>query len=133
MDTENADQTTGRCLCGAVRFKFDPDAVKWTCNCYCESCRRATGAPVSTFISVRDTGWRWLGEMPAVYESSPGVRRSFCPVCGTSLTYAAEKVRGETHFLAANLIDPSAVHVDFEYAKGERLHWADLEGDLPQK
>ena len=133
MKSTSADQSTGRCLCGRVRFKFDPEAVNWTCNCYCESCRRATGAPVTTFISVADTGWRWTGEAPAFYESSPGTRRGFCTTCGTALSFTAERVAGETHFLAANLIDTSAVVVDFEFAKAEKLHWCDLGGDLPQK
>ena len=133
MDVTSTEQTTGRCLCGRTMFKFDPDAVRWTCNCYCESCRRATGAPVSTFISVSNTGCRWLGTRPAAYESSPGITRRFCGNCGTSLSYERADKPDETHFYAVNLIDPSAVAVDFEYAKGERLHWCDLGGDLPQK
>ncbi len=128
-----ADQTTGHCLCGAIRFKFDPDAVRWTCHCHCESCRRATGAPVATFISVSDTGWRWLGKSPANFASSPGVRRSFCPTCGSPVAYSTDKLPGETHLLAALLVDASAVKPEFVFADNERLPWCELVHDLPKK
>lgn len=128
-----ADRTTGHCLCGNIRFKFDPDAVKWTCHCHCESCRRATASPVTTFISVSNTGWRWERIEPSLFKSSAGVRRYFCETCGTPIAYANEKLPDETHFYAALLIDPSEVKPDFIYAYDEHLPWCVLEGDLPKK
>jgi len=130
---QHSDQHTGHCLYGDIRFKFDPDAVRFVANCHCESCRRATGSPVTTFIGVRDSGWRWLGAEPAVYESSPGVRRSFCPRCGTPVAYASESYPGEIHFYAALLIDPSALKPTEDAHSGERLDWCPMAADLPQK
>ena len=71
----------GRCLCGAVRYKFDPDAVLWTAYCHCDSCQRATSSPVAAFFGVRASAWRWHGDAPAQYRSSAEVLRSTeaCP------------------------------------------------------
>jgi hypothetical protein len=34
---------------------------------------------------------------PALYESSPGVRRGFCSNCGSTLTYESDAFPGEIH------------------------------------
>ena len=39
---------TGRCLCGAVGYRAIGEP-KWIANCHCASCRRATGAPLTTY------------------------------------------------------------------------------------
>lgn len=126
-------KTTGRCLCGAVRFKFDPATVKWSGHCYCESCRRATGSPVTTFVGVEEFGFRWTGAAPHFHESSPGVKRGFCPTCGTPMSYQSARHPGEVHFHAATLIDPTDVSPEAVCHADERLPWAELKGGLPQR
>ena len=114
----------GRCLCGRVRFKFDHEAVRFTAHCHCESCRRATSSPVATFIGVRDTGWRWQGEEPQVFESSPGVRRGFCGTCGSPMFFASDAWPGETHFYAASLEGDEGLIVAGHAFAEERPHWS---------
>ena len=43
-----AMEFTGRCLCGRVRY-LAAGAPLWVAHCHCESCRRATGAPLATY------------------------------------------------------------------------------------
>ena len=74
--------TSGGCLCGAVRFEF-AGAPLWAGYCHCESCRRATGAPVAAFIGVQQSAVSFSGEPPSVFPSSPGVERWFCGACGS--------------------------------------------------
>jgi hypothetical protein len=69
--------TVGRCLCGAIQFEFDGEALE-TAHCHCESCRRQTSSPVATFVTVRDSAFRSIRGQPNGYASSPGVLRSFC-------------------------------------------------------
>ena len=95
----------GRCLCGAVRFKFDPEGVAWRAHCHCESCRRACSAPLTTWFGVRDTAWRWSAAAPARFTATPGVVRSFCGRCGTPMAYQSAGAPGETRFYAASLDD----------------------------
>ena len=99
--------THGRCLCGAVRFAFDPAGVLWRGHCHCESCRRQTSSPFTTFFGLRNSAWRWTGAAPEIYRSSPGVRRYFCPTCGTPMAFASTRYPEETHFYAARLDDPT--------------------------
>ena len=64
--------TTGRCLCGAIQFEFEGPA-NWVAHCHCESCRRNTSSPMTTFIGVPRDRYRLLQGETAIYQSSPGV------------------------------------------------------------
>mgnify|MGYP001436461251 CR=1 FL=1 len=118
----------GRCLCGAVRYEFD-GAPKWQALCHCESCRRATSAPVAGFLCVEDQRLRWSGAL-AAYASSPGVSRLFCPRCGSPMGYRNAKRPGETDLYAASLNDPAAYRPTFHVSWAERLPWLRIEDDL---
>ena len=45
----------GHCLCGAIEYQFD-EQPNWVAHCHCESCRRATSSPMTTWVSVPRTG-----------------------------------------------------------------------------
>lgn len=42
---------TGRCLCQAIRYECAGEPIL-IAHCHCESCRRQTSSPVTTFILV---------------------------------------------------------------------------------
>lgn len=123
---------TGRCFCGAIRYSADA-APLWQAHCHCESCRRATAAPFTSFFGIADGHWRWTGAEPARHASSPGVTRNFCPTCGTQMAYRSAAFPGEMHFYAATLDAPETyaptlhVHID------ERLPWIALCDGLPTR
>lgn len=123
---------SGHCLCGAVRYKFDADAVLWRAHCHCESCRRACAAPFTTFFGVRDTAWRWSGTPPARYRSSAGVERLFCARCGTQMAYRSARWPGEIHGYAATLTDSSGFEPSAHVNWLERVPWVTLGDDLPK-
>ena len=108
MDTAtDTPALTGHCLCGAIRFTAAPP-FNWVLHCHCESCRRATASPMTTFVSVPNAQLHW-GATPALYCSSRGVARQFCPTCGSPVSYAVADKPDETHIYAALLDDPEAV------------------------
>jgi hypothetical protein len=123
---------TGRCLCGAVTFRCS-EAPLWQGHCHCESCRRATAAPFTSYLGVRDGTWEWTGAKPATYASSPGVWRDFCPTCGTQMTYRAARYPGETHFFAATLDRPEDYAPTAHFHSAERMPWLHLADGLKQK
>jgi hypothetical protein len=125
-------QTHGRCLCGAVRFTFDPEGVVDASHCHCDSCRRTCSAPMTTTLSVRDTAWRWIGEVPKDYRSSPGVVRMFCGTCGSPVAYRTDAFPGETGFYAASLEDPADFTPEGHSFWSERLPWLHVTDDLPK-
>ena len=121
---------SGRCLCGHVRYKFDPEAVLWRGYCHCESCRRATSSPVTAFFGVRATGWRWMGKPPMRFESSPGTWRSFCPRCGAQMAYESARQSGEIHGYIASLDDPESLPPTQHFHADEALTWLPLDDGL---
>jgi hypothetical protein len=87
----------GRCFCGAVTFEID-DPVRSCVSCHCESCRRQCSAPFTTYIGVLDSQWRWTGKEPKIFNSSPGVERTFCDHCGSPLSFRSKKMSDVMHF-----------------------------------
>src|SRR3546814_18613418 len=82
--------TRGRFLCGEVTYECDV-AENWRAYCHCESCRRNTSSPVTAFFGVSRSAFRFTGKAPAVYASSPGVRRLFCGRCGSPMAYETDR------------------------------------------
>ncbi|MBI1171678.1 GFA family protein [bacterium] len=119
----------GHCLCGAVRYECDAQPL-WQGHCHCESCRRATSSGFTSYFGVADGHWRWTEVIPLTYNSSPGVWRDFCGVCGSPMAYRAARYPGETHFFAASLNDPAIFTPARHYHARERLPWVHLTDDL---
>jgi len=121
----------GRCHCGAVSFEY-VGAENWVGHCHCESCRRNTSSPFTTFMGVPLTAYRFTGIDPEVYNSSPGVRRLFCSRCGAPVAYDADKFPDEIHFYLASLEDASGLEPQFHVFVGEKVSWIKLGDDLPK-
>jgi hypothetical protein len=123
---------SGHCLCGAVRYRCRA-APLWQMHCHCESCRRATSSPFTSFLGMADGQWDWTGARPATYTSSPGVTRFFCATCGSQMAYRSEAFPTEMHFYAATLDDPESYTATEHVHSDERLSWVHLADSLPQR
>lgn len=123
---------TGRCLCGAVTFRCTA-APLWQAHCHCESCRRATASPFTSFFGIANGQWEWTGAQPATYGSSPDTHRDFCPRCGTQMTYRSTRYPDETHFYAATLDRPETYTPQAHVHTDEMLPWVHLADGLPRK
>ncbi len=121
----------GRCLCGKTRFEYD-GPENWCGHCHCESCRRNCSAPFTTFVGVPRSAVRFTGRKPAVYHSSPGVRRHFCGHCGSPIAYDADAYPDEIHFYVVSLEDPASVAPQFHVYYSEKMPWIELADDLPR-
>lgn len=124
--------TTGRCLCGNIRYSFEGKPL-WVSHCHCESCRRQTSSALATFVGVRTDELTYTSGTPAVYHSTPGVDRSFCSRCGAPIAFACAKAfPGETHLYLGTLDDPNAVRATSHVHTGEQLRWFEVLDDLPR-
>ncbi len=121
----------GRCLCGEIRFEVEPPVLSCV-TCHCESCRRQCSAPMTAYFGVRDGQWRWTGDAPALFHSSPGVERSFCPKCGTPMSFRSTSMSDVMHLYVAALEDPEALEPTLHVAHEERVSWLKLDDGLPQ-
>jgi hypothetical protein len=123
--TEATSEHSGRCLCGAVRYRA-AGAPKWIANCHCESCRRATGAPMASYAGFAAERFAYTAGAPARFSSSPGVTRSFCGRCGTPLTYEGARWPGEVHVLIGTLDRPEDFVPTRDAFAEEKLPWLHL-------
>ena len=117
----------GGCLCGAVRYRAVGEP-KWVAYCHCQSCRRATGAPVSAYAGFERDHFRFEGRAPVRFQSSPGVTRCFCAACGSPLTYEGERWPTEVHIHLGTLDQPERLEPRAHAFKEERIAWLRLPG-----
>ncbi|WP_037307585.1 GFA family protein [Ruegeria halocynthiae] len=120
----------GHCLCGTIRYEIDPPVLPCV-TCHCDSCRRQCAAPMTAYFGVRDGQWRWLGETPKTFNSSPGVERSFCPNCGTPISFRSQSMSDVLHLYVATLDDPEMAKPTLHVAHEEKLGWLKLDDGLP--
>ena len=91
----------GSCACGAIRYEVKGSPFV-AVHCHCESCRKTTGSPMTSYFGVGRSQVTWQGSR-CFYNSSPGVTRGFCGTCGTPVHYMTTRWPGETYLFAATL------------------------------
>lgn len=123
--------TTGRCFCRAITYAFS-GTPNWSVHCHCESCRRATSSPMTTFISVPQSALRFTKGKARYFQSSPGVKRGFCGDCGSQLTYETEKRPGEVDLYALTLDDPTNLRPSGHVYTAEQIPWFEVLDQLPR-
>jgi hypothetical protein len=97
--------SSGRCLCGAVRYEVD-GPLRDVSVCHCVECRRWHGNP-GAYTSTPSDALRLIGEQHLRWidspESSTHARRGFCGECGSTMFWEA---RGsDTISIAAGTLD----------------------------
>lgn len=102
----------GHCFCGAVQYEASCALSNGSEGeagvCYCDDCARACGAPIVAWTCFSPDKFKFVKGEPVHFESSPGVDRTFCGRCGTSLTY--KNANDETiAATVASLDDPASV------------------------
>ena len=122
----------GRCFCSAVSFNIEGPILSCV-NCHCDSCRRQCSAPMTSYLGVPDTQWRWTGEEPKVHCSSPGVERTFCDQCGSPISFKSASLSGVMHFYVAAMEHPESFEPTLHVAHEEKLPWLSVGDDLPTR
>jgi len=123
----------GGCLCGAVRYRIEgglggADA----CYCHCETCRKAAGAPVVAWVTFPRARLKVTKGATASFSASDRAVREFCPDCGTQLFFTYVKGPEETDVTVASLDDPDAVRPQQHIWHESRVHWLEIEDELPR-
>ena len=86
---------------------------------------------MTTYFGVRDGQWRWTSAEPRVFNSSPGVERTFCQTCGTPMSFRSTAMSDVMHLYVAALEDPEALQPTLHVAHEEKLNWLKLDDGLP--
>ena len=122
---------SGRCLCGKVTWNA-AGPVLWAGHCHCESCRRATSSPVTSFFGVPRGGVVWSGARNTVATSNGKVERTHCASCGSQMSYQFEGWPDETHLYAATLDDLAKFEPEAHYHFAEKVAWLEVTDNLPK-
>ena len=128
--SETVDGITGHCHCGEVRFRVTGDPVL-TEFCHCQSCRRASGAPLMAWAGYDRAGFELISGEPIAYASSSGVSRTFCGRCGSWMTLTDERI-AEIYVAIAAFDDPETMTPDIHIWRSHRLSWVETADDLPR-
>lgn len=99
---------SGGCQCGTVRFQVDGE-LHYAAVCHCPSCRKSAGAPIVGWALFEADCLQTDRSRLSVYKSSPGVRRSFCGHCGTTLFFEADYLEGLVDITTESFDDPDSV------------------------
>ncbi|HEY7758710.1 MAG TPA: GFA family protein [Burkholderiales bacterium] len=121
----------GGCFCGNLRYEAAGKPSHET-NCHCSICRRTTGAAFVTWFTVPRSALRFTSGEPARFKSTPKAVRTFCPQCGTQLTFEHEDFADEIDVTTCSLDNPEALPPTDHTWTRSKLNWIELADVLPQ-
>jgi hypothetical protein len=121
----------GGCVCGRIRYEAMGTPFHET-NCHCSICRRTTGAPFVTWLSVARPEFRIVSGEPTRFRSTAKGTRSFCSQCGTQLTFEHEDFPDEIDITTCSLDAPDVLHPKDHTDVSRKLGWVKLADQLPK-
>lgn len=123
---------TGGCQCGAVRYEIEGEPAH-NAVCHCADCRAAAGAPMVTWLAVKEDQFSLQQGELTTYNGKNGAERQFCPTCGTGLFYRnAGMLPGIVDVQSATLDDAAAFPPGAQIQCAERLPWMEDLAALPE-
>jgi hypothetical protein len=123
----------GSCLCGGVRFEIRSELGR-SSHCHCSMCRKAHGAAFGTYAAVRKEDFQVAAGagLIARYRSSPGVERTFCSRCGSTLQFLSERHPQIIDIALGVLDDDPGIRVPHHIFVGSKAPWVEITDGLPQ-
>jgi hypothetical protein len=123
----------GTCLCRDVRFEITGKLSRAS-HCHCSMCRKQHGAAFGTYAAVNAADFRIVsGENRiARYRSSPGVTRTFCTRCGSTLQWLRETTPEIVDVALGVLDDDPGVRPSHHLFVGSKAPWHEITDHLPQ-
>src|SRR5262249_54859883 len=120
----------GGCLCGSVRYEAAGTPYNIT-HCHCADCRRSAGAPFVTWASFRRNEFRFTRGQARRF-SFAGRLRTFCPSCGTPMTFKAEAGAEEVDVTVCSFDRPETISPADHTWVEDRLPWIHPADSLPR-
>ena len=99
---------------------------------HCRDYRKSSGAPALLFAEYRMEQVETVQGMPKVYESSLGIRRSFCDDSGTPLSYEAEGLPSEVYDMVGALDNPDPFEPETHPRVSQKSEWLYIRDELPR-
>ena len=119
----------GSCLCGEITFQAEA-AAREPAACHCTQCRKQSGHHWAS-VQVMDSALKMNGT-PRWYISSPGVRRGFCPTCGSFLFWKSD-ADPDTGVSLGAIDGPTGLHLTRHIFVADKGDYYDIPGGVPQE
>ncbi len=119
-----SEKLEGGCMCGRVRYILQSKPFE-SSMCHCTDCRKASGSHSVAWVTVPADDFECVGT-PTSYASSPGVKRTFCPACGTSLTFHSKKREGYIDIATGSLDRAESYPPEKDLFCEEKLPWVEF-------
>jgi GNAT superfamily N-acetyltransferase len=123
---------TGGCCCGAVRYRIEAPLLD-VAHCHCGTCRRASGAPLVTWVTVPASAFAVTAGTPATFAASARAERAFCGACGTALTWRGHASPDTIDVTVGSLDAPESVVPTMHIWTSRRLSWLRVDDQLPSR
>jgi hypothetical protein len=121
----------GSCFCGRIALEARGEPF-WINYDHDDDCRKAIGGPLTVWIGYRTDQLAFTKDRPRTFSRTPGVTRSFCERCGSSIGYADEGLPGEC-WLAIGFMDhPERFAPGVHAFWSMKLPWLKFADDLPR-
>jgi hypothetical protein len=122
---------TGHCFCGTIVAEMRGEPF-WICFDHDDDCRRATGAAIVVWIGYRPLNFQFTSGEPKVFSRTPGVKRTFCSDCGTSISYQDAGTPDELYVSLGFLDRPEYFRPQAHAYWRMRLPWMEFADNLPK-
>lgn len=122
---------TGTCFCGGIAAVMDGEPF-WICYDHDDDCRRAIGSPLTVWVGYRPGQFRLLRGTPKAFSRTPGVSRTFCPDCGSSIGYSDEGLPDEFYVTIGFFDRPEGFQPQAHAYWDMRLPWVEFGDSLPR-
>ncbi len=120
----------GGCYCGYIRYRTNATPSDET-NCHCTDCRRAQAAAFVSWFTVPTSRYHLTEGEPTRFASSNHAMRSFCPRCGTTLSFQRNDSPQEIDITTCSLDDPERVPPRDQTRTLTKVVWIELDSRLP--
>ncbi len=121
------------CLCGEVRFEID-GPFESASHCHCSMCRKAHGAAFGTYGVARAADVRVVAGAGRIarYQSSPGIVRTFCSRCGSTLQWMREATPDKVDVALGILDDDPGLRPSMHIFVASKAPWHEITDRLPR-
>ena len=130
-----ANNHSGGCLCGAIRFDVDAAGVISAHHCHCRDCQRSTGSAMATIVIMPSAHYRLVSGTPKSHtvtaESGGKVTRSFCGDCGSPISSEVSAMPGVTFVKGGVFDDPRWIAPASSFWTSSAQPWAHVDSDIP--
>ncbi len=104
----------------------------WICFDHDDDCRRAIGSPLAIWVGYRPDQFRLTRGTPKSFSKTSGVVRTFCPECGTSISYSDRGLADELYLTIGFFDRPERFAPQAHAYWRMRLPWLDFADRLPR-